>query len=578
MYCALIKQVLRSSFFNSNRKKRRIVMKDLRVMKVLGCVLFSLLILLPAAYSGDIPLKVEGVQVETGDGEISLSWEASEGAESYSIKCYKDGATLVNLITTEEFVVENLANGTEYTIELVAKNDFGDSDPVILYATPTPSGSDDDEGDDNEGDDGEGDDESDDGGSTDDGYEPSSPKAYVIIPNKINLEWTAFPEIVEGYVVYLDGEEYAQTTETSLQIEVDIQEDHLLEITSYLTGVDGTLVESDPVAIQFTGQQLPGVENLTAKLEDGAEKLVVEFSFEDTDQIQNLMIQLGENAPMDIGKKTKKVFYLPDSALYPPFNVTAWAVYTDDVESEKMVTETVLTGIISSMFVLCDNTSVAKVFFTANEGVIVQAETDDYTVTLESGDTILLDSETEVFSSLNGIKGESLSVTSSNDPTGRWLLNAGWHLLSNPTDGEVSLPEEASSVWKWSEGKWLVSLPGEEDGGEEYAEAKGFGIIEKINPKEGFWVNSSEAIQLSSSGNFSWKNPSVKEGWNLLGAGETTVTPYQFQDAKSVWKWSDGKWLVFLPSEEDGGEEYATTKGFGTIAQINPGEGFWVNQ
>lgn len=64
------------------------------------------------------------------------------------------------------------------------------------------------------------------------------------------------------------------------------------------------------------------------------------------------------------------------------------------------------------------------------------------------------------------------------------------------------------------------------------------------------------------------------EGYRLWHA----VTPYQFQDATSIWKWREGDWLVFLPGKDDNGEEYATTKGFGMIAQINPGEGFWVNQ
>ena len=56
--------------------------------------------------------------------------------------------------------------------------------------------------------------------------------------------------------------------------------------------------------------------------------------------------------------------------------------------------------------------------------------------------------------------------------------------------------DKIASVWKWENNNWAVYLPGEDDGGASYAESKGFELIEEINPREGFWVNCTEAIML----------------------------------------------------------------------------------
>lgn len=53
-----------------------------------------------------------------------------------------------------------------------------------------------------------------------------------------------------------------------------------------------------------------------------------------------------------------------------------------------------------------------------------------------------------------------------------------------------------TSLWKWENGKWAVRLPGDGDGGAAYATGKGFGLLELINPGEGFWVNAASALTL----------------------------------------------------------------------------------
>ncbi len=77
---------------------------------------------------------------------------------------------------------------------------------------------------------------------------------------------------------------------------------------------------------------------------------------------------------------------------------------------------------------------------------------------------------------------------------------------------------------------------------------------------------------------------SFGSGWNLLGL------VYEPDDSKveslladviseivSVWKWKENNWMVYLPSFEDKGADYAQSKGFALLKDINSGEGFWIN-
>jgi hypothetical protein len=92
-------------------------------------------------------------------------------------------------------------------------------------------------------------------------------------------------------------------------------------------------------------------------------------------------------------------------------------------------------------------------------------------------------------------------------------LFAGWNLVGLK-GGEAVLVEsliadhknEIESVWKWvnpnapdatsSAGTWSVYLPNDPYGGASYAEDKGFSVLSTINFGEGFWVNSTSAVNL----------------------------------------------------------------------------------
>ncbi len=46
----------------------------------------------------------------------------------------------------------------------------------------------------------------------------------------------------------------------------------------------------------------------------------------------------------------------------------------------------------------------------------------------------------------------------------------------------------------------------------------------------------------------------------------------------SLWKWFDNTWIVYLPRYGlVTTEQYAESKSFEVLTEINPGEGFWIN-
>lgn len=69
-------------------------------------------------------------------------------------------------------------------------------------------------------------------------------------------------------------------------------------------------------------------------------------------------------------------------------------------------------------------------------------------------------------------------------------------------------------------------------------------------------------------------------GWNLVSSATAFEVGAILGDPSAyitVWKWQNGgTWEVYLPGEAVPGA-YATSKGFGQLSAINPGEGFWVN-
>jgi len=178
--------------------------------------------------------------------------------------------------------------------------------------------------------------------------------------------------------------------------------------------------------------------------------------------------------------------------------------------------------------------------------------------------------------------------TTSDQVTNTLVLKKGWNLVSSLVPVEVSQvfgdATTYTSLWKWENNKWAVSLPGKADEGLAYAESKGFVLLTSIAPGEGFWVNSLDAT-VTIVGKAIDTPLSLTAGWNLIGLQSATIwkvedlTPANKGLVVSLWKWENNKWAVSLPNDlsGDGGQAYAASKGFVLLDSIKPGEGFWVN-
>ncbi|MCF8109197.1 MAG: hypothetical protein K9J81_09415 [Desulfohalobiaceae bacterium] len=171
-------------------------------------------------------------------------------------------------------------------------------------------------------------------------------------------------------------------------------------------------------------------------------------------------------------------------------------------------------------------------------------------------------------------------------------VQADWSLLSfpvDPTTGTVAdifadSWETLISIWAWDGKTWMVSLPGMTSEDEaEYIQSKGFTALTTLSSRQGFWVNAKEGFQLTVQGTYpEGAFPELTLDWNLIGSGSGQSLPIEqaVQTMQtgilSLWKWEDG-WSIYLPEEDDFGESYALSKGFGLLQEITPGEGFWVN-
>lgn len=98
----------------------------------------------------DPPAAVTGLTATPGNGQVTLSWDASTGATGYSVTytTSDDGfhdqwtdsfgsvKTLVHIITATSLVFAGLDNDVEGTFTVVAFNAAGDSAPTAVTATP----------------------------------------------------------------------------------------------------------------------------------------------------------------------------------------------------------------------------------------------------------------------------------------------------------------------------------------------------------------------------------------------------------------------------------------------------------
>ena len=217
-------------------------------------------------------------------------------------------------------------------------------------------------------------------------------------------------------------------------------------------------------------------------------------------------------------------------------------------------------------------------------------------------------------------------------------LVKGWNLLGNAlqtplvmTDrfGSKDAPvagvsDQVVTVWKWlaAQSQWAFYAPSMT--AQEliaYAGNKGYAVLDRIDPVEGYWVNTNAALSLQArTGVPGLSVPAVlATGWTLLGVGGEALTPAAFDKAlssgalsghllcypsecwqvsggqaatpsfKTLWTWdaAAGQWRFYAPSLAlQGGtklSDYANSKGYfpydlAENMHLHINEGFWVNK
>jgi hypothetical protein len=213
------------------------------------------------------------------------------------------------------------------------------------------------------------------------------------------------------------------------------------------------------------------------------------------------------------------------------------------------------------------------------------------------------------------------TTTTTLSAAGSLNLAVGWNLVGNGHEsgfdvsslfGNSSL---ITSVWKWmaSTAKWAFYAPAlSTQALTDYATTKGYEVLGRLEPGEGFWVNSKQATSLSmptgpvvASSTF---NPTGTRplglGWSLIATGDSP-TPTAFNNALSLtppapgplplnvislWAWDTTTpgWFFWAPSLVNSNQlqSYITSKGyldFSTIANMPTGTlstntGVWVNR
>jgi hypothetical protein len=98
------------------------------------------------------------------------------------------------------------------------------------------------------------------------------------------------------------------------------------------------------------------------------------------------------------------------------------------------------------------------------------------------------------------------------------------------------------------------------------------------NVTAGFTTNSGSGGSLSYPA-------ALAKGWNLLGnsLSQPLTVALAYGDpltVTTVWKWdvTTAGWQFYSPQMDATAlQAYATSKGYGVLSVINPGEGYWVN-
>ncbi|HLA35268.1 MAG TPA: hypothetical protein VJ001_10435, partial [Rhodocyclaceae bacterium] len=185
-------------------------------------------------------------------------------------------------------------------------------------------------------------------------------------------------------------------------------------------------------------------------------------------------------------------------------------------------------------------------------------------------------------------------------------LAPGWNLLGNSSTATLDVaamfgdPNKVTTVWKWDKSarSWAMYTPlMKHDELALFAKSKGFAVLTRIGPKEGFWVNSSASFALNGSDapEAGLGEDDLTPGWNLVGDAQKIQPSQLSQNLKTaltasgksidaVWAWDmpTMKWRFYSPKLEAQSStalaDYINSKGYLPFSSaMTPADGFWVN-
>ena len=185
-------------------------------------------------------------------------------------------------------------------------------------------------------------------------------------------------------------------------------------------------------------------------------------------------------------------------------------------------------------------------------------------------------------------------------------VSPGWNLIGNSVASPMTVASsfgnasQVASVWKWvSTGTtpgmayptWAFYSPSQSDGGQAYANSKGYEFLSSINTGEGFWINARTSFNFSlpnASAVASTAFQNVSSGWHLISTGDSKTPAALNTDVATttLWAWdsAQSKWYFYAPSlQAQGGtalSDYIKTNGYLDFASasktLGPGTGFWI--
>jgi hypothetical protein len=177
------------------------------------------------------------------------------------------------------------------------------------------------------------------------------------------------------------------------------------------------------------------------------------------------------------------------------------------------------------------------------------------------------------------------NLTESPLQSGKIDIINGWNLKSLPLKPEtgsenitVFNADGIKTVWQWTGSNWKVWSP--ESSIITLLNQYKIEIANELKAGEGFWVNASKSISISTSKGTEYgvEKAVVNNGWNLVGIGKNIKASEteSFSSIKSLWQWTGSNWKVWSP--QNAIITLLNQYKIEIADEIKAGEGFWVNK